>query len=170
LPRVDKFFPTLYWSHPNKFVHRHPQKLVDKPLHGRKTFQQGNSFDSLIPLSAVSFSFVKPPDISEDFRLQFSVLGMRSRLEDPEAIIHSEDLLKEDTRTRDAVFLCDIPVDFRIRSHSIKATFYFASRRRLSGAIYNIFKLTASRTANMADQAFYQLTNRTDSSITQFSW
>jgi hypothetical protein len=103
-------------------------------------------------LTAVSFSFAKPLVISKDFRLQFSVLGMRARLEDLEAIIQSEDLLNG--CTRDAVLLSEIPVDFRIWSHSIKSAFPSTSIRRPSGAIGNTFKLLALVMTKRADQAF----------------
>jgi hypothetical protein len=84
---------------------------------------------------------------------------MRLRLEDLEAIIRSEDFLNGRTSTFDAVLLSDIPVDFRIRSHSIKLAFSSTLIKRRYGAIGNTLKLTASRTAQMTDQAFYRLTN-----------
>jgi hypothetical protein len=101
-------------------------------------------------LTAVSVEFAKPPDISEDFPLQFSVLGMRPRLEDLEAIIQSEDLINGCASTCDVVLLSDIPVDFRIRSHFIKPGFSSTSIRRPSGTIGDTSKLTASTLINPA--------------------
>jgi hypothetical protein len=45
-------------------------------------------------------------DISEDFRLQLSVLGMRPFLEELEAIVQSEELLNGCSSTRNAVVRC----------------------------------------------------------------
>jgi hypothetical protein len=110
-------------------------------------------------LTVISFWFAKPPDISEGCHLQLSVIGMRPHLEDLEEIIQSEDLVNRCTSTRDAVLPSNIPVDGRHRSRSIKSVFSSTSIRRPAGAIDNTFKLMASRTAKIADQAFYRLTN-----------
>jgi hypothetical protein len=58
---------------------------------------------------------------------------------------------------RDATLLSDIPIDLRIRSHSIKSALSTTSIRRTYGAIGNSFKLSASRTVKMAEQDFYRL-------------
>jgi hypothetical protein len=91
--------------------------------------------------------------------LRFSVLGIHPRLEDLEAIIQAEDLFSRCPSTRNAVLPSDIPVDFSVWSHSIKSAFSSTLVRRPSGAIGNSFKVTASKTAKMADQAFCQLIN-----------